>query len=45
MLKLNDDKTEVLVISIPFSVIGYVRLVSEWVMVVFKLVSQHVTLV
>ena len=29
MLKLNDDKTEVLVISIPFSLIGYMKLLSK----------------
>ena len=40
MLKLNDDKTDVLITSSP-----YMRFISELMMLVFKLVSQHITLV
>ena len=46
MLKLNDDKTDVLVILKPnFSLISYMRLISELVMLVFTLASHRVTLV
>ena len=44
MLRLNNEKTKVLVISTPFSLIGYQRLISELMMLVFNLVSQHVAL-
>ena len=44
MIKLNDEKTEDLSFQLPFSLIGYMRLVSELVTLLFKLVSQHVTL-
>ena len=43
-LQLNDGKAEVLVISTPFSLIGDMKLISELVMLVFKLVCQPVTL-
>ena len=43
MLKLNDEKTEVVVISTPVSLIGYKKL--NLMMLVFKLMSQPVTLV
>ena len=46
VLKLNDGKTEIYLSFQPtFSLICYVRFISELLMLVFKLVSQHVTLV